>query len=279
MERLLITGAAGRIGRVLRPALRTDVAELRLVDRAPLEARSENERCVRADLRDYDAVRDLADDVDAIVHLAAISGEAPFEEILDTSVRATFHVLEAARHTGVSRVVLASSNHASGMYPPSVRIGPDDPPRPDSFYGAGKVCDEALGRLYADKFGLDVACLRIGSFAERPRSERELATWISHRDTVQLVRRCLEVPDLGFAIIYGVSANRRSWWDNPDGERVGYHPVDDAEEYAGAIDPPPDGWADQVLRARTYQGGAFALHEVSDFPPPDDAPGPEPTAS
>jgi uronate dehydrogenase len=267
MDRLLITGAAGTIGRVLRTALREDVAELRLADREPLTAETATERCAQVDLRDYPAVRDLVTGVDAVVHLAAISGEAPFADVLDTSIRATFHVLEAARHGAVRRVVLASSNHATGMYPPSERVGPDAPPRPDSFYGVGKVCDEALGRLYVDKFGLEVACLRIGSFAERPRTERELATWISHRDTVQLVRRCLEAPDLGFAIVYGVSANPRAWWDNPDGERIGYHPIDDAEHHADALEV--TGAGDRAAAA--YQGGPFARREASDFPPPGDA--------
>lgn len=265
MRRLLLTGAAGRIGTVLRGALRTDVRELRLADREPLGEPAPNEICAEVDLRDLAAVLPLVDGVDAVVHLAAIPGEAAFPDILDTNIRTTYHVLEAARRCGVSRVVLASSNHATGMYPPDVRVDPDMPPRPDSFYGVGKVCDEALARLYAEKFHLEVACLRIGTFTDRPRDERTLATWLSHRDAISLVRSCLQAPDLGFAVVYGVSANTRSWWDNPQAERVGYRPVDDAEEFAGTVQPSGKNGRETSERAGVYQGGPLALPEASIF--------------
>lgn len=262
-QRLAITGAAGAIGRTLREGLRDDVRELRLLDREHLTARTNGERCLRVDLRDYDQVREAVDGVDAVVHLAALPSEAPFPDILDNNIRTTYHVLEAARRGGVHRVVLASSNHATGMYPAGTRISPDDPTRPDSFYGVGKVCDEALGRMYAEKFGLEVAALRIGSFGQRPQSPRELRTWLSPRDCVRLVRRCLEAPELGFAVLYGVSANTRSWWDDPGAARIGYEPVDDAERYAdevggGELEDP-------------HQGGPFATPEASDLPPPGSA--------
>jgi uronate dehydrogenase len=251
-DRLLITGAAGRIGRALRDGLRDHVGELWLVDREPLEAEVTNERCVRLDLRDVGAVGGVTAGVDAIVHLGALPGDAPFPTIIDNNVLTTFNVLEEARLAGVRRVVLASSNHATGMYPTSQRTGPHDPPRPDTFYGVGKACDEALASLYADRSHLEVACLRIGSFRGRPRTERELATWLSPRDCVHLVRRCLEAEDLGFAILYGVSANTRRWWDDPEAARIGYDPVDDAETYADEVT------ADDPYR---YQGGPFTVDD------------------
>ena len=163
------------------------------------------------------------DGVDAVVHLGAVPDEAPFEEIAGPNLHGAFHVFEACRRAGVERVVFASSNHASGMYPVGVPLDGQQPPRPDGLYGASKVFGEALGRMYVDRFGLSVVCLRIGSFQPRPRERRELATWISHADTVRLVRAALTADDVGFAIVYGASANTRRWWP-PDAE-IGYEPA------------------------------------------------------
>lgn len=266
MERLLLTGAAGRIGRVLRPALREGLTELRLVDQEPIDPEAENETYEQMDLRDFARVCRVVRDLDAIVHLAAIPGESPFPDILDNNIRATFHVLEAARRHGVPRVVLASTNHVTGLYPRDVRVGPASPPRPDTFYGVGKVCDEALGRLYAEKFGLEIAALRIGSLGEQPEDERALATWISHRDLVDLVQRCLTAPTVTFTVVYGVSGNSASWWDNPAADAIGYVPEDAAEDYADEIAPPADDTAhERERRSRAWQGGWFALPEASTF--------------
>ena len=96
---------------------------------------------------------------------------------------------------------------------------------------------EALGRLYADKHGISVACLRIGTFRtpDRPIDARGLLTWISHRDMVQLTRRCIDHPDYHFVIVYGVSNNLRSRWDNSNVEFLGYRPEDDSEVFAAEI--------------------------------------------
>jgi uronate dehydrogenase len=269
MERVLLTGAAGRIGRVLRPALREGLTELRLVDQEPVDPEA-NETYEQMDLRDFARVSRVVKGVDAIVHLAAIPGESPFPEILDNNIRTTFHILEAARRHGVARVVLASTNHVTGLYPRDVRIGPESPPRPDTFYGVGKVCDEALGRLYAEKFGLEVAALRIGSFDERPEDERALATWISHPDLVDLVQRCLTAPTVTFTVVYGVSDNAGAWWDNPAADAIGYAPNDAAEDHLDEIAPPTED-EDRLReqRARRWQGGWFGLPETSTF---DDTP-------
>jgi uronate dehydrogenase len=145
-------------------------------------------------------------------------------------------VFEAARLEGCPRVVFASSNHATGYYSINDRIGPEDPARPDSYYGASKLFGEALGSLYHDKFGLSVACIRIGSALPRPIDERHLSTWLSPGDLTRLVVACLASPELGFAIVYGASANQRGWWDLEPGRRLGYEPVDDAETFAADVE-------------------------------------------
>jgi uronate dehydrogenase len=249
---ILLTGAAGRIGSSLRAPLRAAASELRLTDVSPLRTEASNEIVHQADLTDFAAMCAAADGAEAIVHLGAVPVEAPFDELAAANLTGCYHVFEAARLGGVRRVVFASSNHATGFYPVDQRLTGDEPTRPDSLYGVTKVYGEALGRLYHDKFGLEVACLRIGTFKEQPTEPRTLHTWLSVPDATRLVLACLTSPDLGFAILYGVSDNRRSWWSNESASRLGYVPEDDAEAFAAEIGDLADGLP---------QGGFFAAPE------------------
>ena len=226
---IAITGAAGRVGSILARGLRRD---LRLLDIRPAPD------CQLLDLRDLVAVEAAFSGVDAVIHLGAIPTEAPFEDILDHNLRGTYNVLEAARRSGVTRVVFASSNHATGMYPRSDRIGPDAPVRPDTYYGVSKAFGEALGRLYAEKWGVSVVCIRIGSCIERPLDQRHLSTWLSPDDAVNLFSAAVDAP-VQFSIVYGISANTRGWRDLASARALGYEPQDDAEAYAGDVTPDP----------------------------------------
>jgi uronate dehydrogenase len=253
---VLITGAAGRIGSVLREGLRGRFDRLRLADLRELSPAFLGEELVRLDLADLDAVVDAMDGVDGVVHLAAIPTEDAFELLLRNNVLATYNVFEAARLRDVRRVVFASTNHVTGFYPRSRRVGPDDPVRPDTLYGATKVFGEALGRLYADKFGLEVICIRIGAFSPRPgNAPRELSIWVSPRDMVQLVMKALTCEAIDFLIVYGVSANRHSFYDNPGADRLGYEPQDVGEQAAGVTaDRPADA---ARSRSALLQGGSY----------------------
>lgn len=237
MNRILITGAAGAIGNTLRSGLRGIYEVLRLSDIRPLDAGTVGEELIEADLTDFDAVRPLMEGIECVVHLGGVPREGAWEAILENNIKGTYNVFEAARQGGVKRVVFASSNHVVGYYRVGRTTGVEEPPRPDSRYGVSKVFGEALGRLYADKHGLSVACLRIGSFRERPEDARQLSTWISPRDMVQLVRRSIDAPAYHFIVLYGVSANTRARWSNPDAAIVGYSPEDDAEGYAADVSP------------------------------------------
>jgi uronate dehydrogenase len=245
MERVLITGAAGAIGTVLRPALREGLVELRLSDIEDVRDLAENETFARADLTDFEAVQRAVDGVDAVVHLGAIPNEAAFEVIAGPNLHGVYHVFEAARRSGVRRVVYASSNHATGMYDVGEPLDGSVAPRPDGLYGASKVFGEAIARMYVDRFGLSAVCLRIGSFKPQPEEERELSTWLSHADGVRLFRAALTA-DVDFAIVYGGSANTRRWW--PADTAIGFAPQDDAEAFAPL---PPS--------AYTRQGGPNTL--------------------
>jgi uronate dehydrogenase len=173
---VLITGAAGRIGRYLRDGLPPLGWQLRLLDIQPIQT---DEDAVVADIRDADALDAAMEGMDAVVHLAGIASEAPFEDILDVNIEGSWHVFEAARRAGISRVVYASSNHAVGFTPRASMVGVDIPVRPDSYYGVSKVFGEALGRLYADRHAMSVVCLRIGSCFDRPTTPRMLSTWLT----------------------------------------------------------------------------------------------------
>lgn len=234
-SRIVVTGAAGEIGRTLRTGLAGRYALLRLSDRTPIDDLRPGESFVRAELSDLPALEAALEGMDAVVHLGGKAQEGTWEEVLQSNVIGTYNLFEAARRQGVRRVVFASSHHAVGFYPRGRTIDGDVPPRPDSRYGASKVFGEALGRLYADKHGFEVVCLRIGSFQDRPRNVRMLSTWISPADMVRLVQASLEAPDVRFEVVYGVSANSRSWWRDHAAERLGYRPQDDAEDYAGEI--------------------------------------------
>jgi uronate dehydrogenase len=259
-SRILITGAAGEIGSVLRAALHDGGRTLRLLDIKPQAAAREREECVTADLADVPALNDAMRDIGCVVHLAGVPREGAWDAILPNNVIGTYNVFEAARAAGVRRVIFASSNHVIGYYRATQAIGIEEPERPDSRYGVSKAYGEALGRLYADKYGLEIACLRIGSFRARPQDARQLATWISHRDMVELTRCCIDARGFHFLVLYGVSNNARNRWLNPHAAKIGYRPVDNAEDYAAELESiaPPAGDP-----AAEFHGGAFCALEFS----------------
>lgn len=259
-DKVLITGAAGSIGGVLREGLAARYRLLRLTDIAPLRRARDGEEIAYADLRDMAAIEQLMQGMEAVVHMGGISEEDTWENILASNIAGTYNVLEAARRHGIRRVVFASTNHVTGFYRRDQRIGPLSPSRVDSRYAVSKAFGENLGSLYADKYGIRVMAIRIGRCLERPYNERLLSTWISPRDMVQLVQIGLEAANLRFAIVYGVSNNTRGWWDNSAAAELGYRPQDDSEVFAKEIlsmDPPED--ADDV--ALRLQGGLFASAE------------------
>jgi uronate dehydrogenase len=253
---VLVTGAGGRMATVLRPELRARYGGLTLLSRDETLDLSPSERLRIADLGDLDATVEAADGVDAILHLGGIADEAPFDAILHSNIVGTYNVYEAARRQGVRRVVFASSNHVTGFYRATENISVADPPRPDSYYGTSKVFGEALGRLYYDKWGIETVSLRIGSFRALPEDERQLSTWLSHRDGITLVTRALEAPDTGYLVIYGVSANTRSWWRlGQEAERLGWAPVDNAERFAASLGVAPADATEAAHDCR--QGGVY----------------------
>lgn len=253
--RVLITGAAGNIGRTLRTHLKGRYALLRLTDVAPQAPAEAGEEVASVDIRDIAAVERSMEGIDCVIHLAAIPEEDSWDKILPMNIEGCYNVFEAARRQGVRRVVFASSNHAVGFYRRETFIDTMVQPRPDGRYGVSKVFGEAVGRLYADKYAMSVACLRIGSFraSDRPSESRHLLTWISHRDMAQLARRCVEHPSYHFVVVYGVSNNLRNRWDNTPARFLGYRPQDNAEVFAAEVAGSPS--EDPI--AAQFHGGMY----------------------
>ncbi|GDY33024.1 NAD-dependent epimerase/dehydratase family protein [Gandjariella thermophila] len=258
--RILITGAAGGVGTLMRPRLARADRVLRLLDIAAVPPAADGERVetVQASITDMAAMEGACSDVDAVIHLGGHSLERPWPDMLETNINGTYTVLEAARRRGVRRVVLASSNHAVGFVPRVEGQRASDYlfPRPDTYYGVSKVAVEALGSLYADRYGMEIICIRIGSCFERPKDVRMLATWLSPDDGARLFEACLAAPAPGFRIVWGVSDNTRRWFSLREARALGYEPQDDAERFAAEIlgergVPDP---ADPALR---YLGGVW----------------------
>lgn len=256
-ERILITGAAGRLGSHLRQTLKPVARSMRLTDIAPVDPPGANEEVCLADLADAPAVFDMMAGVEAVVHLGGLVREEPFTDILHANILGGHNVWEGARRAGVRRIVFASSCHAVGMYRRDQRIDADVPKRPDGFYGLSKAFTEDLARLYYDRHGIEAACLRIGSCFPEPTGERMLASWLSRADLTRLVTACLAAPYLGFAVIYGMSANRQTWWDNSKAGYIGYRPQDSAETFREKLRSTP-GPLDPDDPTVIYQAGHFA---------------------
>ncbi|MBS0294394.1 MAG: NAD(P)-dependent oxidoreductase [Proteobacteria bacterium] len=268
MTKVALSGAGGIVGSILRKGLRERGVDLRAAGGSrPLIPAFEGEDVMHGDLREPAVVDRLLDGIDVLIHMAGTSVEKPLPEIIENNLRALYEVYEGARRHKVRRVVFASSNHAFGMYPVEQRLRLDAAYRPDGFYGLSKVWGEAMARMYWDKHGIEGIALRIGTtMGKPPENERHLSTWMGSDDLLQLVQRCIEAPDVGYAAVWGISNNRRAYYDIAEGNAIGYQPRQDAEEWVGEVLAQPNP-LDPV--AQRFQGGGFV---TMDYTPPEQRP-------
>ena len=260
MKRLLITGAAGGLGRTMRHRLAHMADIIRLSDIAEIDAPGPNEEVMRCDLADADAVMRLVEGCDAIVHFGGVSLESPFQTILNGNIIGAYNIYEAARAHGCPRILLASSNHVVGFYPQDKHLTATDPMKPDSLYGVSKCFGEALASLYHDKFGQETAIIRIGSCFEKATNRRMLATWLGADDFAALIERIFAVPKLGLPIIWGVSDNEQVWWNNDAIGWLGWQPKESSAQFRAEVEatpmPPKD---DPTV---LWQGGGFCAEPI-----------------
>lgn len=254
-KRLLLTGAAGGLGSVLRERLLNYSEKLRSSDISPLKTPVlTNEEFIACDLADKAGVIALAQDCDAIIHFGGVSTEHSFETILAPNISGTYHIYEGARIHGVKRVIFASSNHVIGFHERGKILQTDCEKRPDGYYGLSKAYGEDLASFYFHRYGIETLSIRIGSSFPEPTNERMLSTWLSYDDLEQLIYQGLTTPNVGHTIVYGASNNKNSWWDNRGAAHLNYQPKDSADTFAASIasqQPPP---ADP---GKDFQGGGF----------------------
>ena len=265
MTKVALSGASGNVGRILRVELQKRGVDLRSAGgRTALEPLHPGEDVMHGDLNDPANVDRLLAGVDVLVHMAGTSVERPLPEVVQNNLIGLHQIYEGARRHKVRRVVFASSNHAFGMYSVDEKLRLDAAVRPDGFYGLSKVWGEAMARMYWDKHGIEGISLRIGTTMGRPpENERQLSTWMGTEDLVQLIMRSIEAKDVGYANVWGISANTRSYYDLSEGNAIGYAPTENAEKWAEEILKQPNP-LDPV--AQRFQGGQFV---TIDYTTPD----------
>jgi uronate dehydrogenase len=261
MQRLLITGAAGGLGSVMRRRLAHLAETVRLSDIADAGPAGPNEEVVTCDLGDRQAVHDLVAGCDGVVHFGGISVEDKFAKILNANIVGIYNLYEAVRKTAKPRVIFASSNHVIGFYRQDQQLDARATPRPDGLYGVSKCFGEAMANMYHDKFGIETAIVRIGSCFPEPKDRRMLATWMSADDLVSLVECAFRAVRLGCPVIYGVSDNDTVWWDNRSVAYLGWGPKHNSAAFRDKIHasqpaPAPDD------PAALYQGGKFTADPI-----------------
>jgi uronate dehydrogenase len=262
MRKLVITGAAGRIGTEIRPHLAALADELILSDRIEIVNLSDKERFIPCDLTDRDGLQELLQGCGGIVHLGGIANEARWSEILEGNIDGIVNLYDAAVRAGCPRIVFASSYHVIGYHKQTDTLDSSAPLRPDGLYGASKAFGEAIAQMYHDKTGIETAIVRIGSCFPDVHSHRMMKTWISPADFVRLIERAFTAPKLGCTVLYGVSANAESWWRNDQAARIGWTAIDSSEPFRAEVEastePPEPGTPDDI-----YQGGIFTTFPIN----------------
>ena len=261
MKKLVLTGAAGRLGSYLREPLTRMCDELVSTDIVDeIGTLYDGESYVKADLSSLEAMMEVIVGADMVVHFGAIGDEAAWDDILQSNIVGAYNVWEAAYRHGVKRVVYASSVHAVGMHLKTDTIGLDAPHRPDTYYGLAKCFAEDLASLYWDKRGIESVCMRIFSCAQA-NNARSIGTWLSYDDLIHLVERSIDSPVVGFTVVYGLSNNDRAVVDNSKAGHLGFRPKDNAEQFAKEVfaKTPP---LDNKDPANLCIGGPFATVEL-----------------
>ena len=253
--RLLLTGAGGNLGQELRPRLKAYCDVLRVSHRRDLGPAAAGEEVQTASLEDAEHMLSLLDGVSAVVHMGGVSTEQPWAPILAGNIVGMVNLYEAARLKGVKRIVFASSNHVTGFYRQDEVVNTRMPPKPDGFYGLSKAFGEDLAQLYWDRWGVETVSIRIGSSFPEPKDARMLITWLSYADLTELIRCALFAPNVGHTIVYGMSNNRDTWWNNAAAAHLGFVAKDSSEAFRAQAEAQPRPAAGDP--AGQFQGGGF----------------------
>ncbi len=265
IEKIVLTGAGGRLGSYLRDPISKLCKNLVSTDiKKNIGPLYENEKFIQADLSNFDEINPIIENASMVCHFGAIVDELPFDKLLGPNYVGSYNIWESSRRHKVKRVIYSSSMHAVGMYPKTMTLKTDTPHRPDSFYGLAKCFTEDLAKMYFEKNKIEAVCLRIASCAP-VNNARSLSSWLSYNDLIKLVIKAIDTPYTGYTVIYGISNNDRKNVDNSNASHIGYIPEDNAEIFAEEI-LQKDLTEELNDKGNQCHGGAFASTELGVSP-------------
>jgi uronate dehydrogenase len=265
IEKIVLTGAGGRLGSYLRDPISKLCKNLVSTDiKKNIGPLYENEKFIQADLSNFDEINPIIENASMVCHFGAIVDELPFDKLLGPNYIGSYNIWESSRRHKVKRVIYSSSMHAVGMYPKTMTLKTDTPHRPDSFYGLAKCFTEDLAKMYFEKNKIEAVCLRIASCAP-VNNARSLSSWLSYNDLIKLVIKSIDTPYTGYTVIYGISNNDRKNVDNSNASHIGYIPEDNAEIFAAEI-LQKDLTEELNDKGNQCHGGAFASTELGVSP-------------
>jgi len=265
IEKIVLTGAGGRLGSYLRDPISKLCKNLVSTDiKKNIAPLYENEKFIQADLSNFDEINPIIENASMVCHFGAIVDELPFDKLLGPNYVGSYNIWESSRRHKVKRVIYSSSMHAVGMYPKTMTLKTDTPHRPDSFYGLAKCFTEDLAKMYFEKNKIEAVCLRIASCAP-VNNARSLSSWLSYNDLIKLVIKSIDTPYTGYTVIYGISNNDRKNVDNSNASHIGYIPEDNAEIFAEEI-LQKDLTEELNDKGNQCHGGAFASTELGVSP-------------
>ena len=265
IEKIVLTGAGGRLGSYLRDPISKLCKNLVSTDiKKNIGPLYENEKFIQADLSNFDEINPIIENATMVCHFGAVVDELPFDKLLGPNYVGSYNIWESSRRHKVKRVIYSSSMHAVGMYPKTMTLKTDTPHRPDSFYGLAKCFTEDLAKMYFEKNKIEAVCLRIASCAP-VNNARSLSSWLSYNDLIKLVIKSIDTPYTGYTVIYGISNNDRKNVDNSNASHIGYIPEDNAEIFAEEI-LQNDLTEELNDKGNQCHGGAFASTELGVSP-------------
>ena len=265
IEKIVLTGAGGRLGSYLRDPIAKLCKNLVSTDiKENIGSLYENEKFIQADLSNFDEINPIIENASMVCHFGAVVDELPFYKLLGPNYVGSYNIWESSRRHNVKRVIYSSSMHAVGMYPKTMTLKTDTPHRPDSFYGLAKCFTEDLAKMYFEKNKIEAVCLRIASCAP-VNTARSLSSWLSYNDLIKLVIKSIDTPYTGYTVIYGISNNDRKNVDNSNASHIGFIPEDNAEIFAEEI-LQKDLTEELNDKGNHCHGGAFASTELGVSP-------------
>jgi len=259
-NKIVLTGASGRLGSYLREPLSKITKKLVSTDKEDIGKTLHNEVFKKLNIKNFKEVNKILKKTDLIIHFGAYSNEGPFQEILESNILGTYNIWKSAEKNKIKRIIFASSIHSVGMYRANETINHKVMHKPDTFYGLSKCFGENLAQMYWDKCGIECLTIRILSCA-KVTSKRSLSTWLSYDDLIRIVIQSTKIKKLGFEIIYGVSNNKRLNVDNTNATRkLKINIKDNAEKFLNKLEQKLDIKKDKP--GDQYLGGPFSIAKL-----------------